>query len=173
MFTAIVYVAAQSSSINFITEISDLKCGDTFTSTITISSSNILNGIQLSLDFDKDVFEFQKAELQDPDEYAFFGSSAESIEILSVKGSTTPLILHITWKVKDDVKTGNYKITAPNIQISYMENDEIEQLESPSLDLHINGIINSRIIWIVSIGALIIMISSVVFVMIRKHTKVL
>lgn len=166
----IITVSAATTSVSFNSDNSSVSCGDTFVSTITITSNNIINGLQLSPHFDEEIFEFQKAELKDPNEYALFGASAESIEILSLNGSKVPLVLQMIWKVKDNVQTDDYSISASPIQISYMENDDIENIEVDNLQVHINGISKqNNILWIVVPGISIIAIGFIVFTIIKKH----
>ena len=166
----IINVYAASTSASFIADNTSVSCGDTFISTITITSDNTINGLQLSPYFDEDIFEFQKVQLEDSNEYALFGSSAESIEILSLNGSKVPLVFQIVWKAKDNVKTDDYSISVSPIQISYMETDSVDNVEVDNLLIHINGISKRNYtLWIVLPSISIIGIGFIVFAIVKRH----
>lgn len=138
LITPFYTVLASDSVVSFVSESKNLKKGDEFTIDLTISNDSILNGVQIPLSFDSNTFEFQKITLDDSQNYTLFGSSPESIEILSVTGKDVPLVAHITFKVIDSAKGGKYTISANEIKISHLNDNDYERISS-AVDINING----------------------------------
>lgn len=168
-FISILSVCAVSSSTNISANAKNINIGDELITTVTISNDKALNGIQFSLDFDNEALEFQKVELEDPENYALFGTSADSIDILSLKGNNVPLVVNITFKVTDTAKTDNYTISASDLKVSFIETDDIESLEPINLMVHVNGTMNNNILlWGIIIGSIVLILIITIIIIIKR-----
>lgn len=169
IFTASVY--ANQNQITLSSENKNLKIGDEFVSTITISADKTINGIEFSLNYDTDAFELESVNIKDTENYALFNSSAESIDILSLKGNNVPLVADISFKVTDSAKTNNYTISTSDIKINFLEDESTQSFESVSISAYVDGINNiNYLLWIL-IFSIIIIILIIVFIL-KKHKKI-
>lgn len=159
-----------ANQITFSSVNTKLKIGDEFVSTITISSDKTINGVEFSLNYDTDTFELESVSLQDTENYVLFSSSAESIDILSLKGNNVPLVADITLKVTDSAKTSNYTISTSDIKINFLEDESTQSFEAVSISAYVQGINNINYsLWILIFITIIII--SVVFLILIKHKK--
>ena len=159
---------ASNNSASFTTKSSQLHSGDEFVATISISSDSALNGIKFSLNFDDSVFEFQKVDLEKPEEYSFFSNTADNIEILSLKGTDIPLVMNIHLKVNDNISSGKYQISTSDIQVSHIENTDIESLEAQNLNVSIGDGVNFNITLAIILCVILILICLFIVLFIKK-----
>lgn len=158
---------ATDSTITFTTQQTELKPGDIFFVDIQIENPLGINGIQIPLEFNSNVLEYQKVELEDTTNYVLFGSEAESIEILSNTGKKVPCVLHVTFQVMKDAPSGEYSINANQIQISHLDDEETERL-TKHISFSITGTPNHST-WILAVGGFIIFSGGVgMFLLIKK-----
>lgn len=159
-------INASDSSVNLSTDNKHISIGDEFIATITICNDKAFSGIQFSLNFDNEAFEFEKLELEDSENYALYGATPESIEILSLEGNITPLVANITFKVKDTTSNGNYTISASNMKIGFIEDDAIESLDPINLSIHIGE--TNIFVWCLLVIAIMVII---IFIILKKKKE--
>ncbi len=132
------HVNAASSSFEITTNSKRIVPGDVFDAKIVISNAGGLNSVQIPVKFDENVFEFQGAKLEDTANYSInIDSSNKILEVLTVNGNKTPLIINVTFKVKETAKVDSYKITLADVKISHLDGSEDEKT-SKSLVVSIN-----------------------------------
>ena len=159
LFLILLFITAISfavdSTIHFSTSQKELSPGDVFSVEIEISHPLGINGIQIPLSFDQSALEFQKVELIDSTNYVLFGSDYQSIEILSNTGKKVPCVLHATFRVTDNVSTGTYSISANHLQISHLDDEDVETLDK-KVSVSIKGTEkSSTIMWVIGGTAIV------------------